>query len=127
VQAAIRLAEDPILGLGDESLANEIRKKYPTPMGASGGPVIDLDYLSAGGSIEYKIAFNGKEPARIWVSAAGLTDLRVYVTDEKGVEVAKSESLLQPYVEWVPKSSGYFRILIANKAKEGVDYTFITN
>lgn len=83
--------------------------------GASGGPKTSRSVVNGHSRDVYTLRFEGGEPARVFVSGDGDSDLDLYVYDENGNEICKDvDSTDDMICTWRPRWTGEFRIVIKN-------------
>jgi hypothetical protein len=130
----VLLAEARVWAKGNQPMlaviAAEEKATSPavTTLGAAQGPVTHKDRVAALSIDSYRIAFKGREVARIAVIGDGDTDLDLHVFDEHGNEVGKDvDNTDQCLVTWTPKWSGEFVVKIANLGRMYNNYVLVTN
>ena len=96
--------------------------------GALGGPKEGMEVVAARSTDSYKLAFRAGEPATVFVSGDGSTDLDMYVYDENGnlidYDEGNSDDCL---IRWNPKWTGSFIIKIRNLGNVWNRYAIVTD
>lgn len=96
--------------------------------GAVNGPSVGDYVLPAYSSHTFNISFIANRIAEVLVSGDGDTDLDLYVYDSNGNIIASDTDYTDDcYVRWVPKWTGRFRIVIANRGAVYNHYAIGTN
>ncbi|MCX7962606.1 MAG: hypothetical protein N2653_13690, partial [Burkholderiales bacterium] len=76
----------------------------------------------------FRVTFRGLEPALVGISGDGDTDLDLFVYDETGRLVCRSERPVDEEIcQWVPRWTGVFRIEVRNLGRVWNRYLILTN
>ena len=104
------------------------RRARAVPRGSTTGPRQLYASVAARTSREHRIDFAGGEPAVVYVSGEGGSDLDLYVYDQGGNLVARSTGpRAECIVRWLPGSEGPFRVEVRNLGPELNWYWMVTN
>lgn len=96
--------------------------------GRVGGPSRTVERVSSNDVDIYHIRFRGGEPAEIFVSGDGDTDLDLYVYDENGNLIESDTDYSDDcYVKWFPRWTGVFKVRIKNLGNVYNEYLMLTN
>jgi hypothetical protein len=96
--------------------------------GRDDGPARVLGRIQGGTSDIYTISFNGNEPAMAAITGEGLTDLDLFVEDEKGNQICRSTSAVDDEIcRWTPRWNGVFRIRVRNIGNAPNEYRLWSN
>jgi len=95
--------------------------------GAVNGPGRKTTVVSRGQTDVYRVRFKGGEPATLFVSGDGDSDLDLFVLDENGNQVCKDDDATDTMIcRWTPKWTGQFTIRVKNLGMANA-YTIIHN
>jgi hypothetical protein len=98
------------------------------PRGAGGGPRERQSRVPPNGVDTYSIAFRGGEPAVVYVTGDGQSNLDLTVFDPNGRRIGLDAG---PYdeglVRWTPRVTGNYRVEVRNLGKVSNGYVLITN
>ena len=96
--------------------------------GREDGPVRAVGRIQGGTAEVYTISFNGNEPAMAAITGEGLTDLDLFVEDEKGNQICRSTSAVDDEIcRWTPRWNGVFRIRVRNIGNAPNEYRLWSN
>ncbi|GHU82020.1 hypothetical protein FACS189468_5690 [Spirochaetia bacterium] len=96
--------------------------------GAVGGPREGVEAVAALSTMTYKLPFRAGQPATVFVSGDGSTDLDLYVYDENGNLIAYDEDYSDDcLVRWNPRWTGSFIIVVKNLGRVWNRYTLVTD
>ena len=105
------------------ALADDIAKSR----GAAGGPKSRRTVVNTRATDVYRITFNGGEPARVFVSGDGDSDLDLYVYDQNGSLICKDDDPTDDMIcGWTPKWTGPFTVRVVNRG-DANEYRIWTN
>ena len=125
------LAEDGTIGLGDATLAGEIRERLEAAgtRGTPTGRTTASGYLGPGGSRTWHATFLGGSYARVDVYGAGGGDVDLYVYDENWNEIDYDNDATNWCIcEWYPRWTGVFYMKVVNYSSYyGISYDLVTN
>jgi hypothetical protein len=83
--------------------------------GAEGGPRSGTTVVRRGATDVFNVTFRGGEPARVFISGDGDTDLDLYVYDENGGLICRDEGPSDDALcRWTPRWTGNFQIRVRN-------------
>jgi hypothetical protein len=96
--------------------------------GAVGGPREGISSVVGGDSMIYKLPFRAGEPATVFVSGDGSTDLDLYVYDENGNLIGYDEDYSDDaIVRWNPRWTGSFIIEVKNQGRKLNQFVIVTD
>ncbi|MEY3459906.1 MAG: hypothetical protein RL215_3063 [Planctomycetota bacterium] len=96
--------------------------------GSGDGPKVAKEIVEAHSTDAYMVTFRAGEPASVVVIGDGDTDLDLRVYDENGNLVASDlDSTDRCIVNWCPRWTGKFRILVQNLGSVYNRYEIATN
>ncbi|MEI7635751.1 MAG: hypothetical protein WCJ37_00470 [Syntrophus sp. (in: bacteria)] len=96
--------------------------------GAVLGPGRSLERVMAGQTDIFRVAYKGGELARLAIVGDGDCDLDLFVYDQNGNFIVKSDSSGdREYVEWTPRWEGYFYLKVKNQGGVYANYWILTN
>lgn len=99
-----------------------------TTKGAVGGPRYQIDRVSAGGSLAYQVSFRANELAEVIVVGDGDTDLDLYIYDINGTLIVYDENYSDRcYVNFIPRLTLPFTIVVKNRGRVYNQFTIATN
>ncbi|MDW8469036.1 MAG: hypothetical protein RML56_08785 [Burkholderiales bacterium] len=108
------------------ALADDVEKAGVR--GAVGGPRAATYVVNAFASDIFRVTFRGLEPALVGISGDGDTDLDLFVYDDAGRLVCRSERPVDEEIcQWVPRWTGVFRIEVRNLGRVWNRYLILTN
>ena len=121
--AAALATDDP----GLTRLIEDIRAE--SDKGMLTGPVYSISGIRAGGNDTYPgLAFQGGAYAEIYVEGEGVSDLNLYVFDEKDRLVCSDTDISDiAYCGWRPASSASFTVSVENTGSAANSYSLMTN
>ena len=98
------------------------------PRGAVGGPQRGVHVVSAHSFDRFVLSFRAGERAIVALSGDGSTDLDLLIADQDGNPIAKDDDDSDDcIVNWIPKWTGPFLILVRNLGSEANRYVIETN
>ncbi|MEQ9454003.1 MAG: hypothetical protein RLN76_05340 [Phycisphaeraceae bacterium] len=104
------------------------RPRSAVTMGAVGGPKYNIERAPARTAVNYDINFEAGKLARIAVIGDSDTDLDLIVLDQNGnritADVDDSDFCI---VQWTPRWTGDFRIVVVNHGSVWNEYIIVTN
>ena len=121
------------LAAGDPALLRQIdlANQPSDSRGRVAGPGLTRSRIEAGGRTTYQgqdTVFRGGEPAQVLLTGDGDADLDLFVVDELGNEVCRSEGPTdREYCSWTPRWTGQFRIIIVNSGSVWNSFALRTN
>ena len=96
--------------------------------GREDGPARVASRIAGGAAHVYTISFNANEPAMAAITGEGLTDLDLFVEDDKGNQICRSTSAVDDEIcRWTPRWNGAFRIRVRNIGNTPNEYRLWTN
>lgn len=96
--------------------------------GATRGPVRHRDQAQGRTADRFTIEFQGGEIARVAVSGDHSTDLDLYVFDQNNnMIVSDTDATDTCFVEWTPRWTGPFQVLVVNNGQTANVYDLYTN
>ena len=96
--------------------------------GREDGPARVVGRIQGGTSDIYTITLNGNEPAMAAITGEGLTDLDLFVEDDKGNQICRSTSAVDDEIcRWTPRWNGVFRVRVRNIGNVQNEYRLWTN
>jgi hypothetical protein len=99
-----------------------------TPRGRVPGPLKRLDSVLSHSTDVYRWTFRGGEHAAVGVVGDGDTDIDLYVYDGNGNYIGSDTDITsQCLVEWTPRWTGTFIIMVKNLGSVYSDYLIVTN
>jgi hypothetical protein len=106
--------------------------KTPSPgsatLGATSGPIVQVDRVGARQTNLYRVQFRGKEVARVGVIGDGDTDLDLSIHDHNGNLIVRDIGPTDTcFVQWTPRRTGYFQVRVVNLGSVYNDYILMTN
>lgn len=98
------------------------------PRGRVGGPAMHTDRVLAGDIDYYDIMFKGGEPAAVYVSGDGDTDLDLFILDEnQNIICEDTDATDEMLCGWHPSWTGEFTVVIKNLGNVYNQYDLYTN
>jgi hypothetical protein len=128
---AAELAANTDVGLGDATLAKELRtaaQALAQSRGAAGGPIWADGFIAANEAAEFKVSFQGGyTPNKIDVSASsGTADLDCYLYEGKQLVARDNGFGGDCSIKWSQKLSGAMTLRVRNVGS-GTYYVIISN
>jgi hypothetical protein len=108
------------------ALADDVAKAGAR--GASGGPKSATHNVEARATDQFRISFQGGQPAAVAISGDGDTDLDLYVYDENNLLICRADGVSDDEIcRWTPRWTGMFRIEVRNLGTVYNRYRILTN
>ena len=96
--------------------------------GREDGPARVVSRIQGGAIDIYAVSLNGNEPAMAAITGEGLTDLDLFVEDDKGNQICRSTSAVDDEIcRWTPRWNGVFRIRVRNIGNVPNEYRLWSN
>ncbi len=121
--------KDKTLAKWADDVEKAAKKASGGTRGAVGGPKYDVDSASPnGGTVRYTIAFVGGQFAEIAVNSLNGCDYDLYVYDQNGNAIVSDSSYASScYVNFCPRWTGPFIIVVKNRSRFSGAYQLLTN
>jgi hypothetical protein len=96
--------------------------------GKEDGPARVVSRIQGGATDVYSVTFSGNEPAMAAITGEGLSDLDLFVEDDKGNQICRSTSAVDDEIcRWTPRWNAAFRIRVRNIGNTPNEYRLWTN
>lgn len=114
VEMAAEVARNATIGLGNESLADEISKtEVARGFNVRHGPLEGADCLYSGQTVMYEYTFKRNEDAAVSVSTGDYLPVDIYVYDSHGLVTSDESTSTTKVVTWYMLNEGKIRVLLA--------------
>ncbi|MDR0474998.1 MAG: hypothetical protein LBH43_15155 [Treponema sp.] len=96
--------------------------------GAAGGPKVGRDIAPPGGTVTFTVVFRANELAEVLLVGDGSTILDIFIYDPNGNLVVYTDvSTYDAYLNWVPRVTGSFDIVVKNWGNRSNRFQINTN